>query len=177
MLRRQSTSVLVLFNLQLLRKWRRVMPSMRLDAITVTSGDLAATAKVYSLLGFKFPQFEADAKHLEPITAAGDVRLMIDERGLMKSITGQAPKPPNHSSFAIKCGSPAEVDDGVAKIRAEGFLVMKAPWDAFWGQRYAIVADPDGYMVDLCSPHCERMRRRTLAYKIDCATRDGNCAQ
>jgi catechol 2,3-dioxygenase-like lactoylglutathione lyase family enzyme len=128
------------------------MPSMRLDAITVTSRDLTATAKFYSLLGFKFPQFESGAKHLEPITAAGDVRLMIDERGLMKSITGKEPTPPNHSSFAIKCGSPAEVDDGVAKIQAEGFLVVKAPWDAFWGQRYAIVADPDGYMIDLFAP-------------------------
>jgi uncharacterized glyoxalase superfamily protein PhnB len=24
-----------------------------------------------------------------------------------------------------------------------------APWDAFWGQRYATVLDPDGNSVDL----------------------------
>ena len=129
------------------------MPSMKLDAITVTSRNLSTSAKFYSLLGFRFPEFAPDEKHLEPITAEGEVRLMIDERELMKSITGHEPTPPNHSSFAIKCGGPAEVDAAVAGIRDAGFTVVKEPWDAFWGQRYAIVADPDGYMVDLFAPH------------------------
>jgi uncharacterized glyoxalase superfamily protein PhnB len=128
------------------------MPAMKLDAVTVTSGDLAATAKFYELLGFRFPAFPADAKHLEPITAEGEVRLMIDDRGLMTSITGKEPTPSSHSSFAIKCGAPAEVDAAVANIRAAGFAIVKEPWDAFWGQRYAIVSDPDGYMVDLFAP-------------------------
>ena len=26
---------------------------------------------------------------------------------------------------------------------------MKPPWDAPWGQRYAILHDPDGYQVEL----------------------------
>jgi uncharacterized glyoxalase superfamily protein PhnB len=26
------------------------------------------------------------------------------------------------------------------------------PWDAFWGQRYAVVHDPDGNGVDLFCP-------------------------
>jgi len=128
------------------------MLSMKLDAIGITSRDLAKSARFYALLGFQFPDFSADEKHLEPITAEGEVRLMIDDAELMKSITGEDPTPPNHSSFAMKCQSPADVDAGVAAIRAAGFAVVKDPWDAFWGQRYAIVADPDGYMVDLFAP-------------------------
>jgi catechol 2,3-dioxygenase-like lactoylglutathione lyase family enzyme len=125
------------------------MPKMKLDAVSVTSGDLAATAKFYTLLGFTFPKIGADEKHVEAITRQGEVRLMIDDRGLIQSILGQAPRPPNHSSFAMKCDSPADVDTAVDKVRAAGFTVVKEPWDAFWGQRYAIVADPDGYMVDV----------------------------
>ena len=125
---------------------------MKLDAVTVTSGNLAIAAKFYALLGFRFPEFSEDEKHLEPITREGEVRLMIDERELMRSITGVEPRPPTHSSFAIKCGTPAEVDQCVGRIRAAGFTVLKEPWDAFWGQRYAIVADPDGYMIDLFAP-------------------------
>jgi len=125
---------------------------MKLDAISLTSGDFAKSVKFYALLGFKFPKFKADAKHLEPVTAPGEVRLMLDDRALMQSITGKPPVPPNHSSFAIKCGNPKEVDAAVKKIGAAGFTVVKEPWDAFWGQRYAIVADPDGYMVDLFAP-------------------------
>ncbi len=128
------------------------MPRMKLDAIGVTSGNLAETVRFYALLGFEFPEIEPDAKHLEAITDEGDVRLMIDDRDLMKSIMGTDPTPPSHSSFAIKCDSPAAVDEAVASIHGAGFPVIKEPWDAFWGQRYAIVADPDGYMVDLFAP-------------------------
>jgi uncharacterized glyoxalase superfamily protein PhnB len=122
---------------------------MRLDAITVTSRDMVKSAKFYALLGFEFPKFEADTKHLEPTTKNGDVRLMIDDADLMKSMTGVDPKPPTYSPFAIKCDTPAEVDQCVARVKAAGFVVVKEPWDAFWGQRYAILADPDGCTVDL----------------------------
>lgn len=125
------------------------MPAMKLDAVAVTSGNLVETAKFYSLLGFTFAPFEPDARHIEPIAAEGEVRLMIDEKELIKSITGKAPLPPTHSSFAILCASAADVDAAAAAIRRAGYAVVKEPWDAFWGQRYAIVADPDGYMVDL----------------------------
>ncbi len=49
----------------------------------------------------------------------------------------------------MKCAAAGEVDAAVAGVRAAGFKVVKEPWDAFWGQRYAIVADPDGYLVDV----------------------------
>jgi len=122
---------------------------MKLDAVSVTSRDFAKTAKFYGLLGFTFPAFGPDDKHLEAVTKPGEVRLMIDDRGLMQSIIGEAPIPSNHSSFAIKCMSSAEVDEAVKRIEAAGFGIVQAPWDAFWGQRYAIVVDPDGYKVDI----------------------------
>src|ERR1700686_1640516 len=109
------------------QKRRELMPSMRLDAVAVTSGNLTRTAKFYSLLGFEFPEIKADTQHLEPITPAGEVRLMIDDKALMKSIIGKEPTPSNHSSFAIKCGSPAEVDVAVTRIRQAGFSVVKEP--------------------------------------------------
>ena len=122
---------------------------MKIDAIGVASSDFAATAKFYALLGFEFPQFAAGAKHLEAVTPPGEVRLMIDDTALMKDIMGVNPRPPTHSSFAIKCENPAKVDEACQRVRAAGYRIVKEPWDAFWGQRYAVVADPDGYMCDL----------------------------
>jgi len=29
---------------------------------------------------------------------------------------------------------------------------VKEPWDAFWGQRYALVEDPDGAHVSIFCP-------------------------
>lgn len=125
------------------------MSRPKLDAVAVTSGNLPATAKFYELLGFQFPKFETDAKHIEPVRETNEARLMIDDKGLMESILGHRPSAPNHSTFALKCASPAELDAAVKRIEAAGHKIIKQPWDAFWGQRYAIVADPDGYMVDL----------------------------
>jgi uncharacterized glyoxalase superfamily protein PhnB len=122
---------------------------MKLDAVSVASANLEKTARFYSLLGFIFPTVEPQARHLESISPAGEVRLVIDDRAMVKSIMGRDPAPPAHSSFAIKCASPGHVDTAVAAIRKAGFVVVTEPWDAFWGQRYAIVADPDGYMSDL----------------------------
>jgi predicted enzyme related to lactoylglutathione lyase len=39
-----------------------------------------------------------------------------------------------------------------AQVPAAGGTVVHEPWDAPWGQRYATVADPDGYRVDLFCP-------------------------
>ncbi len=70
------------------------MPGLKIDAVSVTSGDLARSAAFYRLLGFNFPDFAPDAKHLEPVTAEGEVRLMIDDKDLIESILGVAPKRP-----------------------------------------------------------------------------------
>lgn len=122
---------------------------MKIDAVGVSSSNMTKTVEFYKLLGFEFPEFKADEDHLEPVTAEGGVRLMIDSEKLLKDILGHAPKPGNHSAFAIKYDSPADVDAATAKVQAAGHKVVTEPWDAFWGQRYSIVEDPDGYKVDL----------------------------
>jgi uncharacterized glyoxalase superfamily protein PhnB len=128
------------------------MPTMRLDAVSVVATNFGKAAEFYALLGFAFPSFDPEAKHLEAIAAPGEIRLLIDDKAMMKELIGKDPAPATHSCFAIKCESPAQVDASVAAIREAGFAVVKEPWDAFWGQRYAIVADPDGYMSDLFAP-------------------------
>ena len=40
----------------------------------------------------------------------------------------------------------------VVELVEAGYTGEKEPWDAFWGQRYAIVQDPDGNGVDLFAP-------------------------
>jgi uncharacterized glyoxalase superfamily protein PhnB len=54
--------------------------------------------------------------------------------------------------LAFRLDAPADVDRAYAELVALGYAGHKAPWDAFWGQRYAIVHDPDGNPVDLFAP-------------------------
>jgi len=121
----------------------------RLDAVAVASSNMGKTVAFYELLGFEFPQWAPEDQHVEPKTKPGEVRLMIDTFKLMEQLTGHTPQPPNHSSFALLCDSPAEVDALAATLNAAGHQMTTAPWDAFWGQRYATVKDPDGYQIDL----------------------------
>jgi uncharacterized glyoxalase superfamily protein PhnB len=121
---------------------------MNIDAVGVTSSDMKKSAEFYSLLGFVFPKFAEDEQHLEATSPAG-TRLMIDGKKLITEILGYEPKPANHSTFAIKFDSAEEVNAAAAKLGLAGYNVVKQPWDAFWGQRYCVVADPDGNMLDL----------------------------
>jgi uncharacterized glyoxalase superfamily protein PhnB len=52
-------------------------------------------------------------------------------------------------SLAFRCADPAEVDRVHAELVAGGYVSHLEPFDAFWGQRYATVHDPDGNPVDL----------------------------
>jgi uncharacterized glyoxalase superfamily protein PhnB len=54
--------------------------------------------------------------------------------------------------LAFLCDSPAGVDAVFARLVGLGYHGHKAPWDAFWGQRYALVDDPDGTEVSLFAP-------------------------
>ena len=122
---------------------------MKLDAVGVTSSNLYKTIDFYQLLGFQFPDVKDSDLHIEPITPDGSARLMIDATSIVRDIIGENPKPGNHSSFAIQYESPEQINTLVEKIKHAWYTVEKEPWDAFWGQRYAIVKDPDGYKIDL----------------------------
>ena len=75
---------------------------------------------------------------------------MIDTEDTMRSFdpTWQAAGS-GRVTLAVQCADPAEVDrlhDELAELGAGSHL---APFDAFWGQRYATVLDPDRIRVDL----------------------------
>ena len=53
---------------------------------------------------------------------------------------------------AFACDDPAEVDSTYADLVGRGDEGHLAPWDVFWGMRYAVVLDPDGNAVDLFAP-------------------------
>lgn len=124
---------------------------MEIYAVAVSARDLPRTVAFYELLGFDFPPAEQGDPHLEATTSSG-VRLMVDAASMMEELLGEPPRPGNTSGFALRYGSPAEVDEVAARVAAAGETVVHQPWNAPWGQRYATVADPDGYRVDVFCP-------------------------
>ena len=124
--------------------------SPSLDAIGIVASDLARSVAFYRLLEVPFPDPGDD--HLEAALPNG-LRLMLDSEEVVRSFDPEWKRPVGNSiGLAFLCSSPAEVDATYAAVMAAGFGGKKEPWDAFWGQRYAQVLDPDGHSVDLFAP-------------------------
>ncbi len=122
---------------------------MHLDAIGIVVTDMDAAVRFYRLLGLDFADGD---DHREATTPSG-VRVMLDAEALVKGFVDDWVEPRGQRiGLAFRCASPAEVDATHAGIVAAGFRSAKDPWDAFWGQRYAQVYDPDGNRVDLFAP-------------------------
>lgn len=120
-----------------------------LDAIGIVTADLATSCRFYALLGVPAEPPPADAQHHEASLASG-VRLMWDSVDLIRKIDPDWQQPTGHRmALAFDCHTPAGVDATHAAVVAAGFAAKTEPWDAFWGQRYAQVVDPDGNVVDL----------------------------
>ncbi len=69
---------------------------------------------------------------------------------MIKSFNPDWIEPTGHRmGLAFKCENAAEVDALYQRVPAKGYRSHKEPWDAFWGQRYAVVLDPDDNPVDL----------------------------
>ena len=124
------------------------MPTPHIDAIGLVASDLDRTVAFYRALGCELPDPPGEDGHL--VAQLGDFRLMIDTEEVMRSFdpnwqgtgTGRV-------TLAAACESPAEVDRLHEELSALGSGSHLAPFDAFWGQRYATVLDPDGVRVDL----------------------------
>ena len=124
----------------------------RLDAIGITTKDMAASCHFYSLLGVPTGEPPEGDDHFEATLDSG-VRLMWDTVELMRQIDPDWEPPVGHRlALAFHCGSPAGVDASHHAVVAAGFGSKNEPWDAFWGQRYATVVDPDGNVVHLFAP-------------------------
>ncbi len=124
----------------------------RLDAIGIVTADMAASCRFYALLGVAAEAPPEGAQHHEALLPSG-LRLMWDSVELMRQIVPDWEEPSGHRlGLAFHCGTPAGVDETHAAVVAAGFGSRSDPWDAFWGQRYAQVVDPDGNVVDLFAP-------------------------
>jgi uncharacterized glyoxalase superfamily protein PhnB len=125
----------------------------RFDMVGLVVTDMAAALAFYRRLGVDVPA-EADTEpHVEaPLT--GGLRLGFDAVETVRSFDPSwSPAAGGPAiGLAFRCDSAAEVDELHDELVAAGHPSHKAPWDAFWGQRYAVVVDPDGNHVDLFAP-------------------------
>jgi uncharacterized glyoxalase superfamily protein PhnB len=119
-----------------------------LNAIGIVASDMARSIRFYQVVGFDVPD-TPDEGHVDTSLPNG-MRLMLDTEDTVLSFRPDWTRETgNQVGLALECENPAEVDAIYARVTAAGFHGEKEPWDAFWGQRYAQLQDPDGVPVDL----------------------------
>lgn len=124
-----------------------------LDMIGIVAQDLGASLDFYRMLGLDIADGAENDPHVE-ITLPSGLRLAWDPVSTITSFDDSwiAPTGSPRVALAFLCDSPAEVDATHGRLVAAGHHSHLDPWDAFWGQRYATVHDPDGNGIDLFAP-------------------------
>ena len=117
--------------------------------IGLVVSDMAASLAFYRRLGIELP-VEADTQPHTEATLPGGLRIGWDTVETVRSFDpAWIPATGSRVSLAFDCGTPLGVDAVYAELTDAGYVGRLQPWDAFWGQRYAVVHDPDGNAVDL----------------------------
>jgi catechol 2,3-dioxygenase-like lactoylglutathione lyase family enzyme len=138
----------------------RIQPT--LNQLNIVSGNLAASIDFYRRLGLDIPdqrvwRTPTGAHHAsaEDAAASEGVALDLDSttfaqiwnagwRG-REDLAGRV-------VVGFRVASREEVDRLYGEMTGAGSRGLQAPYDAFWGARYAVVEDPDGVAVGLMSP-------------------------
>ncbi|MBF6047138.1 glyoxalase [Streptomyces sp. NRRL B-1677] len=127
--------------------------SARISLFAVVVEDMARSLEFYRLLGVEIPA-EADAAPHVEVVLDGGVRLAWDTAATIRSYDPQwqAPTGGHRVAIAFEFPDTTAVDAKYAELVDAGYEGHLKPWDAVWGQRYAIVKDPDGTVIDLFAP-------------------------
>jgi catechol 2,3-dioxygenase-like lactoylglutathione lyase family enzyme len=122
----------------------------RFQVIGLVVSDMARSLAFYRRLGLDLPSDADGQPHVE-VPLDGGVRLAFDTEDTIRSFdpSWTAPSGGHRLSLAFACDSPADVDATYADLVGSGYEGHLEPWNAFWGQRYATVHDPDGNSIDL----------------------------
>ncbi|WP_124248663.1 VOC family protein [Gordonia sp. X0973] len=114
--------------------------------------DLDRSHRFYQRLGVEFiPRNRMGAGPAEAWVSVGTgITVVLHSTGFAHWWDESAPQPvAGGAQMDLQVDSPERLDALVAAIAADGGVVIKPPADMPWGQRFAVVADPDGYRVGL----------------------------
>lgn len=126
-----------------------------LNQLNIVAEDFDATLSFYRKLGVDISEGVSHdgIRHAE-VSLANGLTLEIDNRTLARTYNAAWRRPEGGTGAVIGFAVPTResVDDLYRQLIADGCQARQPPYDAFWGARYAVIADPAGNDVGLMSP-------------------------
>ena len=146
------------------------MPDIRpvFNQVNIVSSDPEASVRFYRRLGVSIPDDQvwrtgSGIHHVnaEMPNTSEPSRFEIDSAALARTWNAGWR---NHADLKgrVVVGFSIPTREGVDRLHAEmtsaGYRTLMAPYDAFWGARYAVIEDPDGLAVGLMSEKSDEHR-------------------
>jgi uncharacterized glyoxalase superfamily protein PhnB len=130
-----------------------------LHMLNLIVGDMPASLGFYRRLGAAVPDGTEPGAHVQ-LRMPGGFSLELDTAESARVWHAGWRADPASAGVVIGFALPSReaVDERYAELTSAGYQGRQPPFDAFWGARYAIVADPDGNDVGLMSPVDESRR-------------------
>ena len=125
------------------------------NQVNLVVKDMEATVTFYRRLGLEIPDTDpAWQAHHRIAAMPGGLELEFDsdEFAQQWNDRGRSPAEGAVGVLGFRVPSREAVDDLYADLTKAGYRSQQAPYDTFWGARYAVVEDPDGNAVGLMSP-------------------------
>lgn len=124
-----------------------------LDQVNVVVRDMDAMATFYGRLGIRLDAGMAEwAPHHRNSAGARGPDLDLDSPQFAAVWNEGWPAGQTGIVLGFRVASRDDVDRLHGELTDAGYTGQQAPYDAFWGARYAVVVDPDGNSVGLMSP-------------------------
>ena len=131
---------------------------IELMGLNLVCADIDATIAFYRLAGVTIDdesiwRTATGPHHVNAATWTTDMEIELDSPDLARRYNAgydQAPSP-GGVILGFRAPSRAAVDEIHDRLVAAGHSSRQPPYDAFWGSRYTIVADPDGRDVGFMS--------------------------
>lgn len=120
---------------------------MKLDMVGIIVEDMNRALSFYQTLGFTV-QKPILEQYNELINDG--VRISLNTRSMIESVYQKSIRCEGERiELAFKCNHPNDVDTIIEHMRHNGYKIYRDPWDAIWGQRYALLEDTEGNILSI----------------------------
>lgn len=122
--------------------------TVKLKRVAIFVEQMQRALDFYRMLGFEIPESANEEHHVE--VEQNGVLLAFGTWESAQIILDSPDKPVAHRmELAFQFDSREALDEVYGRLTAQGFIGHREPRDLPWGERYAIVIDPDGNLVSL----------------------------
>ena len=125
-----------------------------LHMLNLMVADMTVSLDFYRRLGIAVPEGQDPAAAHVQLRMPGGFSLELDTAESVRLWHAGSRADPAGVRVVIGFSLPTRqaVDQRFAELTSAGYAGRQPPFDAFWGARWAIVADPEGNDIGLMSP-------------------------